>query len=318
MSETGVSNQARVLAQAAAQRGEEFVEAVRMGYVFQIKDLLVAGSAAAYFFDMFGLELFRLDLRLNLPEEAGRLAPYDVQLEGEVALLELGVLEPLQLENTENKEPEHWRRLFGSSLLLSWQDEWRISEVLPFNSDGQLNPQDPADKFILDVYQGKQILPLQKQSLDESEWLFLREMQSQAGRFNLEELLNALRMWRDFKGKQETIDRTKIKTWAAGVEYLIAFFDYRLVDIDDIARRYGTTNRTILNRARELAQVLNTTEFDDRYSIHPDPIAHYRQIFGEIGVKPEKEEQKRLADERGKIFDTIEVPPDDEDFFGPG
>lgn len=310
-------NRVRELAQAAARRGEEFVAAVRTSNLAAIQTMLAPNSAAAYLLEMFGLALFRLDLRLDEPEEKNRLTPYDLQIEGQVALLELGVLEPLEVEGAE--QHGHLRRLFGSSLLLSFDQDWRITEVLPFNSEGELNPQNPTDQKIIETHQGKIPLPLQYSTIDNTEGLFLDRMQDQAGRFNLEELLNALRLWRDFKAKTVTMRRLpgNSKAWAGAVEYLISLFDYHEAESKILAKRYGTDSEAILQRARELTQTLNVTQFDDRYSIHPDPIAHYRTLFGELGVNPERDERVRLAREQEKVFDTIEVPPDDDDFFGP-
>lgn len=313
--ETGL----RELAREAARRGEEFIAAVRANHEMAIRTMIAPGSAAAYLLDMFGPGLFRLDLRLDDEREAGRLAPYDIQLEGEVALLELGVLEPLEVEGAEGEQHGHLRRLFGSSLLLSYVKQgWLVSEVLPFNSDGALNPQNPPDKQLLDLHQGKTPLPLQPDHLDDAEWQFLTSMQGQAGRFNLEEMVNALRLWRDFKAKNDTHPDGKADAWAAGIEYLITLFDYHEAAMEGLAERYGVEAETVLDRAREIAHTLNVTQFDDRYSIHPDPVTHYRAIFGELGIQPEKDERIRLARERERVFDTIEpVPDDDEDFFGP-
>ncbi len=317
MSESENINNIKDLAQAAAQRGEEFVAAVRANEAVAVKKMLAAKSSAAYLLDMFGLALFRLDLRLDDPREKNRLAPYDLQIEGQVALLELGVLEPLEVEGSEGEQHEHFRRLFGSSLLLSFEEEWRVTEVLPFNSDGQLDVQKADDKLIIETHQGKRRLPRQAENLDGVEQLFLEKMQEQAGRFNLEEMINALRLWRDFKLKNEARPTGKTEAWAAGVEYLITLFDYYEVESKTIAKFYGKDNAAVIKRAREIAQTLNVTQFDDRYSMHPDPVAHYRKLFGELGIKPERDEQIRLARERGRVFDTIEVPPDDDDFFGP-
>src|SRR5690349_1025008 len=118
-------NSVRELAQAAARRGEDFIAAVRANDFAAVQAMLARKSAAAYLLEMFGLALFRLDLRLDEPEEANRLAPYDLQIEGEVGLLELGVLEPLEVEGAE--EHGHLRRLFGSSLLLNFDQKWWIS-----------------------------------------------------------------------------------------------------------------------------------------------------------------------------------------------
>ncbi|NWJ97710.1 MAG: hypothetical protein HXX20_18170 [Chloroflexi bacterium] len=311
MNEIANNSRLHELAQAAAQQSEKFVASVRSNDITAIRALLAPASVAFYLLEIFGLALFRLDLRLDDPQEAGQLAPYDLQIEGEVALLELGVLEPLKIEGVEDHQHSHLRRLFGSSLLLHFNQEWQIAEVLPFNSNSTLNPQNPTDKLILETHQGKKRLPLQLANLDETEQCFLKKMLKQAGRFNLEEAVNALRLWRDFKVKNVTPPNGKAKSWAAGVEYLITLFDFHQVELKTLVVRYTTGSTAILDQARELAQTLNVTQFDDRYSIHPDPIAHYRTLFGEIGVEQNKPK-------RNQVFDTIEeVPLDDEDFWGP-
>jgi len=298
-------------ARAAAQLGADFIGAVRTGEVDWLASVVAPGSAAALQLEIFGVALFRIGLRLDDPEEQGKLAPYDFQFEGEVGLLELGVIEPL---------PEgqgHLRRLFGSSLLLqATGNGWQISELIPVNSDGNLHPNSPADHEVLAVYQGHKALPLQTANLDLVERLFLAKMQMQTGWFNLEELLNAVRLWRDYRAKQ-TVSKRQVASLAAAVEYLISLFDYFQVDSQEVAQRYATTTPALLNRSREIAQTLNATQFNDRYSIHPDPIAHYRQLFRDIGGAFDQEEIERARREYTKVFDTVEVPPDDLDFFGP-
>lgn len=302
----------REQARAAAQLGADFIGAVRTGEVNWLGQVVAPGSAAALQLEIYGVALFRVGLRLDNPQEQGKLAPYDFQFEGEVGLLELGVIEPL---------PEgqgHWRRLFGSSLLLrATGNDWQISELIPVNSDGNLHPDSPADQEVLAVYQGRKALPLQTANLDEVEQLFLAKMQAQTVRFNLEELLNAVRLWRDYRARQ-AVNKRQLASLAAAVEYLISLFDYFQVDSREVAQRYATTTSALLNRSRELAQTLTATQFDDRYSIHPDPIAHYRQLFKDIGGAFNQEEMERARREYNKVFDTVEVPPDDLDFFGPG
>ena len=100
---------------SAAKLGESLIAAVRAGQDSQVIGWLLPGSPAALALDIFGLALLRLDLRLDDPRENGQLAPYDLQIEPEVALLELGVITTLLAEN--GARP-HLTRLFGSSLLL--------------------------------------------------------------------------------------------------------------------------------------------------------------------------------------------------------
>jgi hypothetical protein len=70
---------------------------------------------------------------------------------------------------------------------------------------------------------------------------------------------------------------------------------------------------------QEIAQTLNVTQFDDRYSIHPDPISHYKILFDEIGVDYRAKTQVQNDLLEGGVFNTVApIPADDEDFFGPG
>jgi hypothetical protein len=303
----------RAQAKAAAQLGAEFIEAVWARHLPSLQRLVLPDSPAAMQLELFGDELFRVGLRLNDPREKGQLAPFEFQAEGEIGLLEVGVLEPL----TEGEG--HFRSLLGSSLLLRLQpgDSWLVEELIPVNTGKGFNPDDPADAIILEVYQGKRALPLQTANLDPVEQLFLASMPAQDGRFNIQELLNAVRLWRDFKGKKPDYKPGKAHIWAAAVEYLINLYDYFKAEEAEIARHYSTTTPAMLRRVRELAQTLNATQFDDRYSIHPDPIAHYREVFAEIGGRFNQEEMAKAARQFQEVFNTIEVPPDDVDFFGP-
>ncbi len=303
----------RAQAKAAAQLGAEFIEAVRAQHLPSLSRLILPGSPAAMQQELFGGELFRVGLRLDDPREKGQLAPFEFQAEGEIGLLEVGVLEPLA------EGQGHLRCIYGSSLLLRLQpgDSWLLEELIPVNTGKGFNPADPADRLILEVYQGKRAIPLQTANLDRVEQLFLASMQNQDGHFNIQELLNAIRLWRDFKGKKPDYKSGKAQIWAAAVEYLISLYDYFKVDEAEVARHYSTTTPAMLRRVRELAQTLNATQFDDRYSIHPDPIAHYREVFAELGGRFNQEEMAKAARQFGQVFNTVEVPPDDADFFGP-
>ena len=231
---------------------------------------------------MFGVAWLRLDLRLADPRENGQLAPYDLQTEGDLGLLELAVL----TSQSEPTERGHFFRLFGSGLLLQRADTtpngWQIMEVLPVNADGQLRPDDPADAAILAFHQGRSALSL-RPDLPPTERLFLVQMQSQ-GRFNLEEQLNAVRLGRDYAATHEPpTDQQTNPAEAAAIEYLITLFDYHRVDGDELAARYGLDAERVTDQAREIAAALGVTQFDDRYTIHPDPIAHYREPVRRTG-----------------------------------
>lgn len=312
--------QQRERAQTAAQLASQWVAAVRAGDLVFLKQHVLNGSPAALALELFEAALFRLDLRLDDPREAGKLAPFDLQIEAEAALLELAVLEPL---------PEgegHWQRIFGSGLLLQAIADvpgWAVSDIVPINSDNVFKLDDPTDQKILAVHQGREALPLARTNLDPVEQAFLEQMQAQMGRFNIEELFNALRLWRDYKVGNDGIRakdwQNRPATWAAAVEYLITLFDYFEVDNTELIRRYATTTPAIARRTQEIAQTLNVTQFDDRYSVHPNPLAYYHTLFKEIGIDFKRDEQVKAALAQSNIFDTIApVPDDDADFFGPG
>ncbi len=308
----------RRLALAAAQLGEELVDAVRAGNESQVEELLETGSPAALALDLFGLAFFRQNLRLDDRREAGLLTPYDLQMEDELALLELGVINPLMADEAEQGRA-HLVRLFGSGLLLRrWQAGWRVTEVFPVNAGGSLHLDDPTDQSLLAAHQGRSVWPLHLAGLDQVEVIFLRGMQARAGRFNLAELFNAVRMWRDFKAVEVGLALGDApQSWAAGVEYLISVFDYHTADPDELAGYYEVSAETITDHARELSARLGVTQFDETYSLHPDSIAHYRQLFGELGIDPRRDEQIRQAHLQSGIFNSIEVAPDDDTFFGP-
>lgn len=314
-------------AQEAARLGEALVLAVRQSRLNLVKTLVAPESAAGWSVRLFGLALLRLDLRLDDPREQNRLKPYDLQIEPGVALLELGVISTLEVEATQDSEERrHLTRLFGSSLVLRQapgsEYGWLVEEVLPANSNGQLRPADPTDARIIAAHQGKTALPLRLETLDPVEKIFLGKMQGQAGKFNLEELYNAARLWQDFLKQAAAEELTFISSrepaeWAGGVEYLVTVFDYHQADADELGALYGITAENLTDRARELAFTLKVTQFDDRYSIHPDPVGHYRALFGELGINP-KRDDKLLEARRKNIFNSIEdVPSDDDTFFGP-
>jgi hypothetical protein len=319
--------QQRENAQAAARLGVDFIAAVRHDFEAAVRALLVEDSPAKLAFDMFGTRLFRLDLRLDDPEEVNRLAPIDLQIDPQMALLELAVVVPLE------QGEGHLKRLFGSGLLLQPADNeygWLVLDVIPVNSDGGFREGNTLDEQILAVHQGRENLPLQTSGLSKVEQKFLSVMQSQNARFNLEELFNALRLWRGFTAALTVEKSPQSKktvqawerypnSWAAAVEYLITLFDYFEVDEDALVKRYRTTATLVSNRYQEIAQTLNVTQFDDRYSIHPDPVTHYKSLFDDIGIDYRNKKQLRDDLLKGGIFNQVApIPEDDEDFFGPG
>ena len=294
----------RIQAQAVAHIGAEFVLAVRTEAIDSINEMLLPGSPAALQFEIFGANLFGIALRLNDPSEQGQLAPFEFETQGNTGLLVLGVLEPLSI---------------GASLFLQQQlsGDWLILEVLPGKPYAPLEPNVPAERAILDYYQGYASLPLLQEKLDPVERLFLKYMQGRDGLFNLEELLNAFRLWRDFRKKSGSGLKGSSASYAAAVEYLISLFDHFQVEGASVAKRYATSLSALQGRARLISQTLNATQFDDRYSIHPDPVAHYRQVFEDIGGRFNQHEMEEASNKYAEVFDTVEVSPDDTDFFGP-
>src|SRR5437764_6452187 len=91
-------NGLQLAAQEAARLGEALVLAVRQSNLALVEQLVAPGSAAGWSVRLFGLGLLRLDLRLDDPREQGQLKPYDLQIEPGVALLELGVIRPLEVD----------------------------------------------------------------------------------------------------------------------------------------------------------------------------------------------------------------------------
>lgn len=294
----------RQQAQAAARIGAAFVAAVRVGAIDPLKDMLLPGSSAAMQLEIFGATLFRIALRLDNPCEQGQLAPVEFEMQGNTSLLELGISPGATL---------------AASLFLQNQPSgaWLILEVLPGTPGAPLNPNESADCAVLNYYQGYASLPLLEGNLDPVERFFLKEMQGREGLFNLDELLNAFRLWRDFRKKSGSVLKGSSASYAAAVEYLISLFDRFQVEGATVAKRYSTTVSAMQGRARLIAHALNATQFDDRYSIHSDPIAHYRQVFEDIGGRFNQHEMEKAAQKYAGVFNTVEVSPDDTDFFGP-
>ncbi len=307
------------LAQAAADLGVRLIVAARNEDAAALTQFFEPGSGAALLTELFGPKLVQVDLRLADAREQGQLTPYDFQLEGAVGLLELGVLEQLAVGETAGDGQPHLRRVFGSALLLHLNpagDGWLVADLLPVNSDGALDPTQASDNQILAVHRGEMLLPLQLARLDPVEKGLLTGMQKRHSHFNLEEMVNALRMWRDFKAQRGSTLLAMPQSWAAGVEYLITLFDFGEAEAELLAQAYNVETEEVENCAREIAQSLRANQFDDRYSLHPDPVQHYRALFKELGVQPERDEAISRAQGQ-KVFDSVEVPPDDQDFFGP-
>ena len=264
-------DEARDVARELAERSETFLDGLKDGQLGS--DMLADNSTAAVAHDLFELRLFGLVLRLDEAEREGLvLRPYDVQIEARVAMLELGAF----------AADEPMRRWGAGLLYLHTPDGWRLADVLPIGAGGMLNPDDPAEAPIIAAYRTIGTLPIDSDGLDAVERALVAGMADDSA-FNLEELVNGIRLWRDYI-RRGGMTNGAPALWAAGIAYLIGLFDRRTVSYADTAAHYRVSADGVSRRARELADTLNATQFDDRYATRADPVAHYAEVFGEIGV----------------------------------
>jgi len=120
------------------------------------------------------------------------------------------------------------------------------------------------------------------EELDDVETLFVEGMQERM--FGLQEIVIAVRLWRDFKRRASPTYR-KPEVYAAAVEYIMILLGFYKGSQTGVGKDYGVSAATVASKYKEIEQRLGIYQYDERYSIHEDPSAPFRAMWKELGVK---------------------------------
>lgn len=190
------------------------------------------------------------------------------------------------------------RRL--STVTVRRQDEhWGISDVnpSPLDDPATVNKAQDVLKEVLEEGRGGnpvwfpwgvltgafQLKRLGREPLDEVEELFVKGMEE--SNFGVPEIIRALRLWREFKGKAAPSSH-RPEVYAAAVEYIMVLFGFYGDSQAVIGERYGVSASSISARWREIESTLALSQFDSRYSVHPDPGASLEAMLRRRGEEP--------------------------------
>jgi len=272
----------------------KLIQALRDQDEAAVGSLLVPDSEAEWDFRLFGLGplIFLLYMHLECGEFV--LPRFAKRGKGEV-LVEVGWVSGKDEVGRAVYDP---RRL--STVTLGRCGEgWRVSDANPGPLDDPATmgkAQDALQKamdrgtganplwFPWGVLTGAfQLKRLGREILDEVEELFVEGMEKAS--FGVPEIVRAVRMWREFKGRANPRYH-RPETCAAAVEYIMVLFGFYGDSQAAIAKRYGVSASSISSKWREIETALALSQFDSRYSVHPDPGAPLEAMLRERGEEP--------------------------------
>lgn len=159
----------------------------------------------------------------------------------------------------------------------------KAAQIAPANADYHLNlaralaragGYDQALKSIANFLQHESTGPLAARfeqfyspCLDKVESALTEKMSADGA--PLEDTGAALQMWLEFRiaSGREPITRSTPQAWAAALEYTVSKVNFRDMDLDGLAHRYGTTSATVRKRHSALLQTLDIMPCDYRYFI---------------------------------------------------
>jgi len=190
------------------------------------------------------------------------------------------------------------RRL--STVILGRVDQaWKVSDVNPAPLDDPVTVNKAQDTLKRVVEQGQganplwfpwgvltgafQLKRLGEESLDEVEELFVEGM-GESG-FGLPEIVRAVRLWRDFAPGGDP-GRHRAEVYAAAVEYIMVLFGFYGDSQAAIAEQYGVSASSISATWRKIESALELSQFDPRYSVHPDPGASLEAMLRQRAEEP--------------------------------
>ncbi|HID88079.1 MAG TPA: hypothetical protein EYP55_12030 [Anaerolineae bacterium] len=266
---------------------QAFMEAVQTEDAQAIGDLLVPRSEAGLAYGLFGFGPLGILLGLHLGYPGYALVRLGQKGEN-IALAEIG-----WLTGEEEGEPIIDTDLLSTITWRRYRRKWRVEAINPAPMDNPLTL--PVAREMLDELDEEddwlpyallagavQFQRVGPEELDDVETLFVEGMQERM--FGLQEIVIAVRLWRDFKRRASPTYR-KPEVYAAAVEYIMILLGFYKGSQTGVGKDYGVSAATVASKYKEIEQRLGIYQYDERYSIHEDPSAPFRAMWKELGVK---------------------------------
>ena len=243
----------------------------------KVTSLLAPERQAAQLYDLFGLAVFEILLKIILGRDHLGLARAIESEKGRIAHIEIAWPDP------ETDRESYTAAEVVSLQLKRYRKTWRLMDINPASADfpmtearaqsillssGILDEEEDAllEPWILPVavFAGALQLPIREGAMrDEVERMFLPGLQQRS--FGVTSIVAGRRLWRDFyeKGMPEL---DKPAAWAAGAEFIMS--EQALHDLSQAAvgQHYNVGLAAILPRIRQIKQTLEITGQVDRYS----------------------------------------------------
>jgi hypothetical protein len=272
----------------------KLIQALRDQDALAVEHLLIPDSEAEWGFRLFGLGplLFMLYMHLECGEFV--LPRFARRRDSEV-LAEVGWV----IGKDEDGRAVYDPRRLSTVTLGAGDESWGVADINPGPLDDPTTISKAQDALqrAMDLGTGAnplwfpwgvltgafQLKRLGREPLDEVEELFVEGMERSS--FGVPEIVRAVRMWREFKGRADPLYH-RPATYAAAVEYIMVLFGFYGDSQSTIAERYGVSASSISSKWREIESTLALSQFDGRYSVHPDPGAPLEAMLRQRGEKP--------------------------------
>ncbi|RME46051.1 MAG: hypothetical protein D6791_09250 [Chloroflexi bacterium] len=173
---------------------------------------------------------------------------------------------------------------------LQWmQPGWRVAQIRPAGLTTPMGVDDAremfeaqeGDRYAVGLVAGTvQVKRDGPEELDAVEDCLVAGMQER--RFGLSEILTAVRLWRDFRGRARPIYR-RPEGYAAAVEYIVRLLGLYEGSLALASEQYGVSKSTVSRNYREIRDELNIVQFDPRYGLLEGYESDVGAIPGEIG-----------------------------------
>jgi hypothetical protein len=267
---------------------QAFVAALETEDAQTIKGLLVPRSEAGLAYGLFGFGPLRILLGLHWGYPGYALVRVGRKTEKTV------LAEIRWLVGQEEGESAVGKDIRSTITWRRYRRKWRGEAINPAPMDDPLTL--PIAQEMLDLLDEEQDewLPyavlagavqfkrLGSEELDDVESLFVPGMQARL--FGLQEIVIAVRLWRDFKRRAGPTYR-KPEVYAAAVEYIMLLLGFYEGSQKEIGEHYGVSAATVGSKHKEIEHRLGIHQYDERYSLREDPNAPFRAMWKEMGVK---------------------------------
>lgn len=270
----------------------EFIQALQQNTP-HLGRWLVPRSNAAMFLDLYGKAVLSLLLKDDPQRNHFSLVQIEClpQAPGQVCLAEVAWIDPPSMAYADKD--------LVTLRLRTYRRRWRVEDLWPFPLDDRLSLEEIreiADRegkrapTVILWMAGALALPMEGQAeLDKVEALFVVGMDSRG--FSPWEVLQAVRLWRDFRRKADPSYR-KPAIFAAAVEYAFSLLGRYEDSSSELAACYGVSPNSMTKRFCEIRDRLRLIDFDPRYSVLREPIDILGEVRRVLGMAPPKGKAK--------------------------